>query len=262
MKYIKKIAETELWSSGKVELWDFSRANQNPESRIEAVATVASICYGKPPRDAKKLVERLRTESGGKMSSAFEFIRGCDCEKCDDIGIDSSLRNFITLPTDEEWAERRGYEVEEVSRWHRGAVATFRLTIPIFLARQIVRHRQFSYQELSRRYTTDKQVPLRFWTSEELMAYRPGVSYEGVVDMATELYEILIEDGVRPEIARAVLPQSLYTTLWMQGDVPAWKNYFLLRLDKHTQKEHRELAQAMLDLLEEHQPELWRKVKP
>ena len=261
MEYIKKVAEKELWNSGKVELWDLSRCNTNEESRIECISQIASVCYGKPPKDAKRLVERLRTESGGKMSSAFEFIRGCDCEECDDIGIDSSLRNFITLPTDEGWAERRGYEVEEVSGWHRGAVATFRLTIPIFLARQIVRHRQFSYQERSLRFT---KVSL-----DDAIWYIPPDASMGVHNLFAEAYEKeiviytkLLEAGVPREQARAVLGVGLSTTLWMQGDVPAWRNYFKLRLDKHTQKEHRELAQAMLDLLEEHQPELWRKVKP
>jgi len=276
VKYIEKVAEEELWNAGKVELWDFSRANQNEESRVEAVATVASICYRKPPKDAKKLVERLWTESGGLPSSAFEFVRAGDpkqieesCaayEKYDDVeelfGIPYSLRNCQTLLSNERWINQNNVMQEELIKWHKEEIATFRLTVPIFLARQIMHHRQFSYQELSRRYTTDKQVPFRFWTSEDLRAYRPGVSYEGVVDMATELYQILTEDGVRPEIAHAVLPQSLYATFWMMGDSEAWANYFRLRLDKHTQKEHRELAQAMLDLLEEHQPELWRKVKP
>lgn len=258
MKYIKKVAEKELWNSGKVELWDLSRCNTNEESRIECISQIASVCYGKPPKDAKRLVERLRTESGGKMSSAFEFIRGCDCEECDDIGIDSSLRNFTTLPTDEEWAERRGYEVEEVSGWHRGAVATFRLTVPIFIARQVMRHRQFSYQELSRRYTTDGRVPLEFWYDPR----KASLDFAAVVREAVAAYRSMLDRGVRPEAARAVLPQSLYTTLWMQGDVPAWKNYFKLRLDERTQKEHRELARAMLDLLKGHQPELYEKVKP
>ena len=92
MKYINKIDHRDLFDDGIgfVELWDFSRANENEESRVEAVATVASICYGKPPKDAKKLVERLWTESGGLPSSAFEFIRAGDAP-----GIGESLRNRL-----------------------------------------------------------------------------------------------------------------------------------------------------------------------
>ena len=64
MKYIEKVDQRGLYGDGigVVELWDFARANENAESRIEAVATVASICYGKPPKDAKKLRERGGSE--------------------------------------------------------------------------------------------------------------------------------------------------------------------------------------------------------
>ena len=61
--------------------------------------------------------------------------------------------------------------------------------------------------------------------------------------------------NVRAEIARAVLGTGLYTEFWMMGDREAWANYFALRLDRHAQKEHRDLAQAMRDLLAERQPE-------
>ena len=265
MEYIQKVDERDLYGDGvgRVSLWDLSRANENEESRIEAISTIASVCYSKPPKNAKKLVERLWTESGGEMSSAFEFIRGCDCEECDDIGIDSSLRNFINLPTDEEWAERRRYEVGEVSGWHRRAVATFKIKVPIFIRSQIVRHRSFAVQEISRRYTTDKQAPIEVWVPPHSKSHPEARAvFMDSCAMSYAAYKDLLDLGIRSEVARGVLPQSLYTELWVQGNVPAWKNYFVLRLDQHAQKEHREVAQAMLDLLKEHQPELWEKVKP
>jgi len=49
---------------------------------------------------------------------------------------------------------------------------------------------------------------------------------------------------------------------WMMGGVPVWKNYFVLRADSHAQKEHRQLAEAMLGLLKKYQPELYEKVRP
>ena len=264
MKYIKKIDQRDLYGDGigKVALWDFARANENEESRIEAVATVASICYGKPPKDAKKLVERLWTESGGLPSSAFEFIR---------IGgllsdIRHSLRNHpFSMPYFSLMADAKGIGVpsnarERLACQHRKDIATFKLKVPIFIARQVMRHRQFSYQELSRRYTTDKRVPLEFWKVKAGTAVSGMM--ENVLHDACDLYREIQAAGYKPEIARGVLPQSLYTEFWMMGDVPAWKNYFKLRLDQHTQKEHRELAIAMLDLLHKHQIDLWDKVAP
>ena len=171
------------------------------------------------------------------------------------------MRN-AKLPTDEEWIRDHHYSegtFDALRKLHAENVATFRLTVPIFIARQIMRHRQFSYQELSRRYVDDKRVPLEFWEPSVGSNTSWLQRYERDARL---LYQSIKSTGVPPEIARSVLPLSLYTEFWMQGDAPAWENYFKLRLDPHTQKEHRELAQAMLDLLKEHQPELWEKVKP
>ncbi len=245
MDYIRKVSERTLWGSGRVELWDFAQANQNQEARIEAVATVASICYGKPPKDAKKLVERLWTESGGLPSSAFEFIRDGRTP-----GIEDSLRNSPDLPT------YPADSVEELARRHREEIATFRLKVPIFVARQVMRHRRFSYQELSRRYTDDERVPLDSWLpkDDEVGAAAANL-FQLAYAMEERIYRLLRGLNVRAEIARAVLGTGLYTEFWMMGDREAWANYFALRLDRHAQREHRELAQAMRDLLVEHQPE-------
>jgi len=243
--YIRKIAEEEIWDAGRVELWDFSRANWNQDSRIEAVATVAGICYGKPPKDAKKLVERLWTESGGLPSSAFEFIRDGRTP-----GIDGSLRNDPELSTYEDDPEA---SKEDLAREHKTNIATFRVKVPIFIARQMMRHRQFSYQELSRRYTDDKRVPLGFWSPKEDAAQEQ--LFQLAYTLEEQVYKLLLSSGVRAEVARSVLGTGLYTEFWMMGDRKAWGNYFALRLDQHTQVEHREVAQAMRDLLEEHQPE-------
>ena len=249
MNYIKKIAEKGLWNSGKAQLWDFARANQNEESRVEAVATVASICYGRPAKDAAKLVERLWSESGGLPSSAFEFIRDGRSPT-----IEGSLRNNPDLvPYENDPSE----SAEALIERHRKSIATFRIKVPIFVARQIMRHRQFSYQELSRRYTDDKRVPLDFWIPAEGGDTETATTglFQLAYTLEKRIYRLLLDSNVRADIARAVLGTGLYTELWMMGDQEAWRNYFALRLDPHTQVEHREMAQVMRDLLAEHQPE-------
>jgi len=247
MKYIKKLDERDLYGDGigKVELHDFSHANDNKKSRVEALATVASICYGKPPKDAEKLVKRLQTESGGLPSSAFEFVRAWPIPT-----IGRSLRNDHSL----EMTEPNGDNLDHAASVHGARIATFRIKVPIFIARQVMRHRQFSYQELSRRYTD----ALREWwvPKGESFMVRSAFRNQYVA------YTNLLESGVPREQARSVLGTGLYTEFWMMGDTAAWANYFKLRLDLHTQKEHRELAQAMADLLEEHQLSLWKQVEP
>jgi len=247
MQYIKMVTEQEILQSGFVQLWDFSLANLNEESRIEAVATVASICYGKPPKDAKKLVKRLSTESGGLPSSAFEFVRSGRTP-----GIEDSFRN------NREQTQSTGeLSRQEISQEHLSNIATFKIKVPIFIARQLTRHRTFSYQELSRRYTDDERVPLEFWAPSQHELSPAAVSlFELAYLVQTKIYKSLRKLDVRSEVARAVLGTGLYTELWMMGDSRAWQNYFKLRLDPHTQREHRELAKAMKDLLSEHQPQL------
>jgi len=263
MKYIKQIDNRKLYGDGigGVDLFDFSHANDKEESRVEAVATVASICYGKPPKDAGKLVERLWTESGGLPSSAFEFIRWGSTDWSSSIN--ASLRNDRELKTFEEIAQheldRKDAHISRQIARHNKRIATFRVKVPIFIARQVMRHRSFSYQELSRRYTTDKQVPLEFWLPQMMPNWAATLNDTYRKSMNT--YSLMLLD-LPPEQARCVLPQGAYTEFWMMGNTAAWRNYFKLRLDLHTQKEHRELAQAMADLLKEHQPVLWAAVDP
>jgi flavin-dependent thymidylate synthase len=248
MQYIKMVAKEEIWNSGYVQLWDFSRAQLNEESKTEAVATVASICYGQPAKNAKKLVERLSTESGGLPSSAFEFIRDGDKPRIED-----SLRNNPELA---DAKSSHGLSQEDVLHKHRSNIATFRIKVPIFVARQLMRHRTFSYQELSRRYTDDDRVPLAFWSPTQEEIGPTAVSlFSLAYSLQAKIYRLLRELNVRAEIARSVLGTGLFTELWMMGDAPAWENYFKLRLESHTQKEHRELARVMYALLLEYQPE-------
>ena len=255
MAYIEKIAEQEILGCGYAQLWDFSRANLSEESRVEAVATVASICYGKPAKDAKKLVERLWSESGGLPSSAFEFIRDGRAP-----GIASSLRNDHELSTYQDDVEQ---SEEELVALHKENIAAFRIKVPIFVARQLMRHRQFSYQELSRRYTDDTRVPLDFWSpaKEGEIETAVGNLFELAYALEERVYRLLLESDVRAEAARSVLGSGLCTEFWVMGDREAWGNYFTLRLDPHTQTEHREAARAMRDLLVEYQPMFAIKAK-
>ena len=265
MKYIKKIDNRKLYGDGigGVDLFDFSHANDNEESRIEAVATVASICYGKPPKDAEKLVKRLQTESGGLPSSAFEFIRIGFAPCC--VGINASLRNDPRMMTLEAYARagassESAFTMDEMHELNNQHLATFRIKVPIFIARQVMRHRSFSYQELSRRYTTDGAVNLEWWLVD--VGFNAREFMLDAYEHQRVAYRTLLNKGVPPEQARSVLGTGLYTEFWMMGDKVAWANYFKLRLDSHTQKEHRELAQAMADLLSVHQLALWKQVEP
>lgn len=154
---------------------------------------------------------------------------------------------------------------------HQGA--TLRLKVPIFIARQIQRHRTFSYNEISRRYVDNP--PELFWPDswraradnvkqgssnavvEKIMCkkfdtelrYDTQESVAVVMDEVVNLYDSMIDSGVAPELARMVLPQSLYTEFYMSGNLRAWSHFLQLRLDGHAQLEVQQVAQQIEALL-------------
>ena len=135
--------------------------------------------------------------------------------------------------------------------------ATFRLTVPLFVRSQIMRHRTFSYNELSRRYTSED---LKVWrprklrkqslnnlqcSDGELDDRRAADIFEISVNASLQYYNELISLGVSRELARAVLPQSTYTEFYMTGSVHNYVKFLKLRNDEHAQPETREAANAI-----------------
>ncbi len=121
------------------------------------------------------------------------------------------------------------------------------------IAAQILRHRSFSFQEFSQRYSgvvgrekiewrlqgkTNRQVgEEEVQLSEKLLD-----KIEWIQDECEYLYNNLIEEGVAKECARMVLPLNTSTTLYMSGTIRSWVHYLELRTKEDTQKEHRIIA--------------------
>lgn len=141
---------------------------------------------------------------------------------------------------------------------HQGA--TVRMKVPIFIARQIQRHRTFSYNEISRRYVDN--MP-EFFTPNIWRGradnVKQGSSDEEIVEAhavntvvlgkALDGYNEMLRLGVAPEMARMLLPQSLYTEFYMSGNLRAWSHFLQLRLDGHAQLEVQQVAQQVEALL-------------
>lgn len=145
--------------------------------------------------------------------------------------------------------------------------ATLRLKVPIFIARQIQRHRTFSYNEISRRYVDTP--PEFFWpdkwrkradnvkqgSSDEECTVTgadgstPDTVAKHAVSVAILAYESLLERGVAPEQARMILPQATYTEFYMTGNLHNWVHFLKLRLDGHAQKEVQTVAKMVEDIL-------------
>ena len=133
------------------------------------------------------------------------------------------------------------------------------------IARQILRHRSFSFQEFSQRYavadlgielkearlqdTKNRQNSLA--TDDADLAMRWQLKQQRAAEVAQDSYNWAIQHGIAKEQARAVLPEGLTVSrLYMQGTLRSWLHYIELRSGPETQKEHREVAQACAAALE------------
>jgi len=143
----------------------------------------------------------------------------------------------------------------------------FLVKLPIFVARQWMRHRTWSYNEQSRRYTDD--TPEFYfptvWRKQSTnnkqgsdgevneVGFLDG-RYLKAVDLALDTYEKMLEMGVAKEQARIVLPHSLYTTFVAKVDAHNLMHFLTLRMDKHAQWEIRQYAEALYEIMKEKLP--------
>ena len=149
------------------------------------------------------------------------------------------------------------------------------------IAHQIVRHRSFSFQEFSQRYS-DPTKDMGFVTREarlqdaknrqnsietdnKTLQKRWNFFQEGVTDTCVNAYEWAIKNGIAKEQARAVLPEGLTKTrLYMAGTLRSWIHYIDVRAEEGTQKEHRQIAIAARKEILMHFPSLreyWEEVR-
>jgi len=134
------------------------------------------------------------------------------------------------------------------------------------IAAQILRHRSFSFQEFSQRYSTAtdiQQIELRKQgktnrqSSEEVVLDSTLISLvENHMERGKELYDFLIEKGVARETARDVLPLATETTMYMKGSIRSWIHYLDLRCAQDTQLEHRHIADNIKDIFKENFPNI------
>jgi len=156
-------------------------------------------------------------------------------------------------------------------------MARFRLKMPIFVAREWFRHTVgFARNEVSRRYVDDEPecyVPtvLRARDSNK----KQGSKDEAIPDNEAilkhvqahtngvlEFYNFLLKEGVAPEVARGILPQSMYTEFIETASLAAYARLCSLRLDPQAQKEIREYAAAVSEIMAEKFPVSWKALQP
>jgi len=259
-----------------VENWDFSTANLNEENRILAITQVASICYQSPKAlGSESLYNRLMAESMGLPSSSFEFVpvlldptnekhqevlalEYSNSKKFGEVVEDGKylLTNFRALVYDfENNADKYSFDIrtilntEEECKIIKKHFTVFLYKVDFPTRSQMVRHR-INWQELSRRYVSGKRVPFDFYISEKMKDVTThDKKTQEIIELCVEHYYQALEDGVKPQEARRIIPQAGYSQIW-GGFMPTQlDNYFKLRLDSHAQWEIRKTAEAMKELL-------------
>ena len=151
----------------------------------------------------------------------------------------------------------------------------FRIKMPIFVAREWFRHTVgFARNEVSRRYVDE---PPEVWIPVELRERNPNLKqgskdtiishneeyceiYQKAMDYSLNVYNLMLEAKVAPEVARAVLPQSMYTEFIETGSLAAYARLCGLRLDPHAQKEIQEFAEAVSQCIAPLFPVSWKQL--
>jgi len=148
------------------------------------------------------------------------------------------------------------------------ANATLEIETTRDIARQILRHRSFTFQEFSQRYadpTKDLSFEYRearlqdqknrqnsIETDDDVLQEMWEKMQEKVMNEAISAYKWAIAKGIAKEVARAVLPEGLtMSRMYVNGTIRSWLHYIDIRSDIATQKEHREIAMACAKVIAE-----------
>ena len=131
------------------------------------------------------------------------------------------------------------------------------------IARQILRHRSFSFQEFSQRYAVAQEFSIRECRMQDDKNRQNSLETDDfalqdwwqaaqnrVKSEAEFMYQAALNRGIAKEQARALLPEGLtMSKMYMAGSLRSWLHYIDIRCDKATQKEHREVAEQCKDIV-------------
>lgn len=154
------------------------------------------------------------------------------------------------------------------------AFCTFEIETSRAVAAQILRHRSFTFQEFSQRYSTAtllepfelrKQGKTNRQVGDEIFTAQEDPKLFAKIDKLQEeqisVYNEMIQQGIARESARMVLPLNTQTTLYMSGSCRSFIHYIQLRAKEETQKEHREVALEMKKVFCEIFPNIAKALK-
>jgi thymidylate synthase (FAD) len=135
------------------------------------------------------------------------------------------------------------------------------------ISAQIIRHRSFSFQEQSTRYSEAQSYTVPAFRRQDTVNRQNSIDdlsqdmknqlaamTEQTLNQCEETYQTMLRLGVAKETARRVLPLCTKTTLYMNGTLRSYIHYLELRRSKETQLEHREIAEGIKQIFQEQFP--------
>jgi thymidylate synthase (FAD) len=157
----------------------------------------------------------------------------------------------------------------------RHPTVSLRIYLPIFVLRQLGKYQVgFSWSEVSRRYVKgDPEFYLpKKWRSAPEGSIKQGsgedlgedfqfsmnVTQGALYTESMRVYKALLANGAAPEMARMILPQSMYTTVYVTGSLLGWNHLYKQRTDSHAQLETQEYARAIGKIMEKLYPVSWK----
>ena len=271
-----------------VEAYDFSKANMSNESRLDVITLVASICYQSPKsHGSESLYNRLMAESAGLPSSSFEMVPMLfdydqlrdDVYALTDVTIEDTnmlkygeriedgrylLTNFRAVVYDFENLGidlRDHFNTEDECAIIAKHFKVFKMKVDMPTFGQAVRHR-VNWQVLSRRYVSGERVPFEFYINNKMKNVKQtlwipidnnnqtsqDVTTEDLINVCTNHYKAALDAGVKPQVARGIIPQCAYTVAWCAMQPKQFDSFIKLRTDSHAQWEINQLSNAMLEI--------------
>ena len=205
-----------------------------------------------------RLVSHSQPPNNDELETAQDLIAFCArvSNPSNQLNTETSEKLINYLVKHQHWSP-----LEMVS-------ACLEVTTTRDIARQILRHRSFSFQEFSQRYA-DPTKDLGFVkrearlqdmknrqnsieTDDEDLELQWNAIQKGIIDHVATAYDWATEKGIAKEQARAVLPEGMTESrLYMNGTVRSWIHYIDLRSGNGTQKEHREVAKECAKVIAE-----------
>lgn len=149
------------------------------------------------------------------------------------------------------------------------AFASFHVKAPVFVARQLVKHKFLRWNEISRRYVDDEpEFYEPEWRSRSAdkkqgsggpmeISLDSEMLFHATCRNALTTYDRMIKEGVAPEQARSILPQNMMTEWYWSGSLDAFADMCRLRLPSDTQQETRVVAQQIDEEMSEIFPVSW-----